>query len=116
MISTTTIRTSRKTTSSRKSARQPSRSPERELPEAAGLQHALGLQLVDRLRVDARAEVLPAVVGRDEHHVALVELARDASGDRRDRSARHPEEQALLLKQLLGPHDRVAVGHEDLAI
>src|SRR5215208_5891874 len=86
------------TTSSKKSARPRSRcpSPSRSLPERPGLEHALCLQLVDRLRVDAGAEVLPAVIGRDEHHVAPVKLGRDARGDRRDRPARDAEEEALL--------------------
>src|SRR5258708_21771725 len=74
------------------------------------------LDLVDRQRVDAAGEVLPAVVGDDEHDVALVELARDAHRDRGDCAGRDAGEERLLVEQLACPHDRVAVGHEDLAI
>src|SRR3954454_835236 len=74
------------------------------------------LDLVDRERVDAAREVLPAVVGDDEHDVALVELACDAHRDARDRAAGDPGEDALLVEQSAGPHDRVVVGHEDLAV
>ena len=45
------------------------------------------LDLVDRQRVDAARQVLPAVVGDDEDDVALVELTGDAHRHARDRAA-----------------------------
>src|SRR5439155_12461975 len=72
--------------------------------------------LVDGQRVDAAREVLPAVVGHDEHDVALVQLAGDAHGDARDGAARDASEDALLIQQPACPRDRVAVGDEDLAV
>src|SRR2546423_14632360 len=83
--------------------------PERRLLEAL-------LELLDRLRVDARAEVLPAVVGHDEHDVALVELGRHAVRHARDRAARDSHEEPLLLEQLLGPDHRIEIRHEDLPV
>ena len=74
------------------------------------------LDLVDRQRVDAAGQVLPAVVADDEDDVALVHLAGDAHRDRGDRAGRDAGEQALLVEQLARPHDRVAVGDEDLAV
>src|ERR1035437_8108936 len=74
------------------------------------------LDLVDLQRVDAAREVLPAVVADHEHDVALVELARDAHRDARDRATGDAREQALLVEQPARPHERVAVGHEDLAV
>src|SRR3954469_3827544 len=74
------------------------------------------LDLVDRTSLDARGQVLPAVVADDEDDVALVQLAGDAHGDRRDGAGGDAREDALLVEQLLRPHDRVVVGHEDLAI
>src|SRR5437870_3870073 len=57
------------------------------------------LDLVHRQRVDAAGEVLPAVVGHDEHDVALIQLARDAHGDARDGTARDAREEALFVQQ-----------------
>src|SRR6516162_6316991 len=57
------------------------------------------LDLIDRQRVDAAGQVLPAVVGDHEHDVALVELARDAHGDAGDGAAGHAGEDALLVQQ-----------------
>src|SRR5438270_11154023 len=74
------------------------------------------LDLLDGERVDAARKVLPAVVGDDEHDVALVELARYAHGDARDRAAGDAREQALLVEQLARPDDRVEIGDEDLAV
>src|SRR3982751_6362044 len=74
------------------------------------------LDLLDRLRVDAGGEVLPAVVGDQEDDVAGVELTGDAMGDRGDRAGRDTGEDALLLEQFLGPDDRVAVVDHDLAV
>src|SRR3954462_12896077 len=74
------------------------------------------LELVDGLGVQPAGEVLPAVVGDDEYHVALVELSRDAMGDACDGPGRHAGEHALLLEQPPRPDDRVAVGDEDLAV
>src|SRR5262249_42573944 len=74
------------------------------------------LDLLDRLRVDAGGEVLPAVVGDDEDDVAALELAGDAVGDRGDRTGGDAGEDALLVEQLLRPDDRVAVGDHDLAV
>src|SRR3954451_23425256 len=74
------------------------------------------LDLLDRLGVDAARQVLPAVVGHDEHDVALVELARDAVRDARDGPRRDAGEHALLVEQLARPDDRVGVGDEDLAV
>src|SRR5205085_11245355 len=84
------------------------------LPEGGRLERAL--ELLERPRVDARAEVLPAVVGDDEDHVALVELVRRAHRDRGHGTRRDADEQALLGEQLLGPDDSVTVGDEDLAV
>src|SRR6266480_84202 len=83
------------------------------LPPNGGVQVR---DLVHGLCVDARGEVLPAVVADDEDDVALVELAGDARGDRGDRPRGDTGEQAFLLEQLASPDDRVAVGDEDLAI
>src|SRR3954454_6740227 len=66
------------------------------LPERAGFEDAFVLELLDRLVVDARAEVLPAVVGGDEDDVALVQLARHAHADGRDRARGDAHEEALL--------------------
>src|SRR5437899_11780457 len=74
------------------------------------------LDLVHRQRVDAAGEVLPAVVGHDEHDVALIQLARDAHGDARDGTARDAREEALFVQQPARPRDRVAVGYEALAV
>src|ERR1700692_2394182 len=74
------------------------------------------LDLVDRQRVDAARQVLPAVIGDEEHDVALVQLARDPHGDARDRATGDAREDALLVEQPAGPDDRVAVGDEDLAV
>src|SRR6266571_1566284 len=74
------------------------------------------LHLVHRQRVDAAGEVLPAVVGHDEDDVALVELAGDPHRHRRDGPGRNAGEDALVVEQLAGPDDRVAVGDEDLAV
>src|SRR4249920_1902464 len=74
------------------------------------------LDLLDRLRVDARGEVLPAVVGDQEDDVAALELAGDAGGDGGDGAGRDAGEDALLVEQALGPDDRVAVGDHDLAV
>src|ERR1044072_8459897 len=57
--------------------------PTRGLPPDGGVQV---LYLVDRLRVDAGGEVLPAVVGDQEDDVAALELLGDAHGDARDRA------------------------------
>src|SRR3954449_7538525 len=84
------------------------------LPERSLLERLL--ELLDRLRVDARAEVLPAVVGHDEHDVALVELVRDTHRHTRDGAARDAHEEALLLEQLLGPDHGIEVRHEDLPV
>src|SRR3954447_22494183 len=73
-------------------------------------------QLVDRLRPEARRQVLVAAVGDDEDDVPLVELARDASRDRGDRAGRHAREDALFVEELLGPDDPVAVRDEDLPV
>src|SRR5688572_5975552 len=86
------------------------------LPERAALEGALLLELLDRLVVDTRAQVLPAVVGSDEDDIALVELLRHAHADRGDRAGGHAYEEALLLHQLLRPDDRVAVRDEDLPV
>src|ERR1035438_9082053 len=74
------------------------------------------LDLVDRQSVDATREVLPAVVGDDEHDVPLLQLTGDPHGDARDRAAGDAREDALLIEQPARPDDRVAVGYEDLAI
>src|SRR3954451_22877435 len=84
------------------------------LPEARLLERLL--ELLDRLRVDARAEVLPAVVGHHEDDVALVELARDPDRHAGDGAARDAHEEALLLEQLLGPDHRIEVRDEDLPV
>ena len=68
------------------------------------------------LGVDARGEVLPAVVADDEDDVALVQLVGDAHRDRGDRARGDAREEALLVEQLARPDDRVAVGDEDLAV
>src|SRR3954453_6647590 len=74
------------------------------------------LELVDGLGVQPAGEVLPAVVGDDEYHVALVELSCDAMGDPRDGARGDAGEDALLVQQPARPDDRVAVGDEDLAV
>src|SRR3954468_17546997 len=74
------------------------------------------LDLVDRTSVDARGQVLPAVVADDEHDVALVQLAGDAHRDRRDGARGDAGEDALLVEQPARPDDRVAVGDEDLPV
>src|SRR5947207_10220024 len=66
------------------------------------------LDLLQRQRVDAAGEVLPAVVGDHEHDVALVQLSRDAHGDAGDRAAGDAREDALLVEQLARPEDGVA--------
>src|ERR1700733_3009251 len=65
------------------------------------------LDLLDGQRVDDAGQILHAVVGADEHDVALVELARYAHGDARDGAAGHSREHALVVEQLARPHDRV---------
>src|SRR5437763_1005747 len=57
------------------------------------------LDLVHRPRVDARRQVLPAVVAHDEHDVALVELFGDPHGDRGNRARGDAGEDALLVEQ-----------------
>src|SRR3954452_796908 len=84
------------------------------LPEARLLERLL--EFLDRLRVDARAEVLPAVVGHDEHDIALVELARDPHRHAGDGAARDAHEEALFLEQLLGPDHGIEVRDEDLQV
>src|SRR3954452_22600321 len=74
------------------------------------------LDLVDRTSVDARGQVLPAVVADDEHDVALVELAGDPHGDRRDRAGRDAGEQDLLVEEPARPDDGVVVRDEDLPV
>src|SRR3954451_22175439 len=74
------------------------------------------LDLVDRTSVDPRGQVLPAVVADDEDDVALVQLAGDAHGDRRDGARGDAGEDALLVEQPACPHDRVVVGDEDLPV
>src|SRR5690606_7748958 len=86
------------------------------LPEARRLERAVRLELLDALRVDAGAQVLPAAVGRDEDDVALLELLGDADGDRADRAGRDAGEDPLLGEQPLRPDDGVAVGDEDLPV
>src|SRR5687767_3816287 len=56
----------------------------RALPERSALERAVGLELFDRLRVDARTQVLPAVVADHEDHVALIDLLCHPDGDRGD--------------------------------
>src|SRR3954463_2836696 len=88
-------------------------------PRRAGLPPDRGVEVLDllhALRVDAARQVLPAVVAHDEDDVALVELARDAHGDRGDRPRRDAREQALLVEQLPRPHHGVVVRDEDLAV
>src|SRR3954465_9733843 len=59
-------------------------------PPAPGrLPPVLGVEVLDLLhglRVDAARQVLPAVVAESGSDVALVEIAGDADGDRRDRA------------------------------
>src|SRR3954452_21596943 len=55
--------------------------PSRRLPPEGRLEV---LDLFEGTRVDARREVLPAVVADDEDHVALVELVGDPHRDRGD--------------------------------
>src|ERR1700690_3229136 len=74
------------------------------------------LDLLERKRVKPARQVLPAVVGDDEHHVPLIELTGDPDGNARDRAGGHTGEDALLFEQPTRPSDRVAVGHEDLAV
>src|SRR4051794_39692180 len=74
------------------------------------------LDLVDRTSVDARGQVLPAVVADDEDDVALVQLAGDAHGDRRDRARRDAGEHALLVEEPARPDDGVVVRDEDLPV
>src|SRR3954454_2313572 len=119
---TTSTSTSRKSRSRSPRRRQPHRSRPRatpksgprDLPERGVLDDRL--ELFDRLRVNAGAQVLPAVVGRDEDDVALIDLARDAYRDRRYGAGGDAHEEALLLEQLLRPHDCVAIRHEDLPV
>src|SRR6185437_16961809 len=65
------------------------RSPSAPLPPDGRVQV---LDLLDGQRVDAAGEVLPAIVGDDEHDVALVQLAGDAHGDAGDRAGGHAGE------------------------
>src|SRR4051794_32378264 len=83
------------------------------LPPQRGFQ---SLNLFYRLGVDTTGQVLPPVVGDDEHHIALVHLARDAVRDAGDRTAGDAGEDALLVEQLAGPDDRVGVRDEDLPV
>src|SRR6476661_5405328 len=83
------------------------------LPPNGGVQV---LDLVDGQGVEAGGQVLPAVVADDEYDISLVQLAGDACRDRGDRARRDAGEEALLRQQLARPDDRVAVGHEDLAV
>src|SRR5918997_5571961 len=84
------------------------------LPERERVERRL--ELLDRLRVDARAEVLVAAVGCHEHHVALVELGCHARRDVGHGARRYADEHALLVEEPLGPQHRVAVGDEDLPV
>src|SRR6185437_6940406 len=74
------------------------------------------LDLLDGQGVDAARQVLPAVVGDDEHDIALVQLAGDAHRHARDRAGGDAREDALLVEQLARPQDRVVIGYEDLAV
>src|SRR5689334_7737481 len=111
----------------RPGARRPARRADRTRPRAAHPRPAGRVysppdgrvqvfELVDRRRVEAGREVLPAVVADDEDDVALVELVRDPDRDACDRAGADTREDALLVKQLLRPYDRVAVGDEDLPV
>src|SRR4051794_12599795 len=93
--------------------------PVRRCSGAFGLPPDRGVEVLDLLHglgVDAARQELPAVVADDEDDVALVELARDAHRDRRDRAGRDAGEEALLVEQLARPHDGVVVRDEDLPV
>src|SRR5207237_8911735 len=84
------------------------------VPEGSRVERVL--ELLERPRADARAQVLPAVVGDDEDHVALLELVLGANRDRGDGTRRDTDEQPLVGEQPLGPDHGVAVRDEDLSI
>jgi hypothetical protein len=61
----------------------------RTVPRVWGSPPDGGVQVLDlfqRAGVDPRGQVLPAVIGDDEHDVPLVELAGDSDRDARDRA------------------------------
>src|SRR3954451_13106226 len=74
--------------------------------------------LLQRARVGAGREALPAAVTDDERDVgALVALARDPVGDRQggvqDRAGRDSGEDALMLDEFAGAPQRVVGRHRE---
>src|SRR5205085_6589046 len=75
------------------------------------------LALVDLLALpEAGGEVLPASVGEDADHDAVVELARQTASDVEHGAARDSGEDPLAVEERMHTCDRLIVRNEDLPV